>query len=164
MATNDLTAARLRELFHYEPETGVFTRLVRVTNNIPTSKPVGTLNQEGYIRTKIDRQIHLLHRLAWLYIHGHHPALLIDHINGIKTDNRMANLRQATITENMQNQRKAQKGTKSGLLGAYANSGKWKSAIQVDGITHNIGNFDTAIEAHEAYIAAKRRLHSTCSI
>jgi len=123
MAKTDLTAARLRELLHYDPDTGVFTRLVKTCNSLPINHPVGSIDRHGYYRTKIEYKTYSLHRLAWLYVYGSFPANHIDHINGRKTDNRICNLRNVTQAENIQNQREAQKGTRSGLLGTYWNHG-----------------------------------------
>jgi len=160
----ELTQDRLQQLFNYDPQTGAFTRRVKTCNSIPIDSPVGAEDRHGYRRVKIDRKSYFLHRLAWLYVYGVMPTLHIDHINGMVGDNRIANLREVTREMNLQNQRRAQRGTRSGLLGAYPNGRKWRAAIQTNGVYRTLGNFDTAEEAHAAYLAAKRTEHATCTI
>ena len=103
----------------------------------------------------------MAHRLAWLYTHGKWPSKYIDHINGVKTDNRIANLREADNGENMQNQRRARRNSKTGLLGVRWNraSGNYVAVITVNRHVINVGSFKTAEEAHEAYLRAKAELH-----
>jgi hypothetical protein len=89
------------------------------------------------------------------------PQNDIDHRDGDKKNNRFSNLRDVTTQVNIQNQRRATKANKSGLLGAAFNRrlGKYVSGIGVAGRTVYLGVFETAIEAHEAYLKAKRQLH-----
>jgi len=161
MANADLTAVRLRELLHYDPETGLFTSL-------RSGRQVGFIvPPKGYLRVSVDGRQWLAHRLAWLYLHSEWPANQIDHINGVKTDNRAKNLRCVTPAQNMQNIMVAKSYNKtSGLLGVTrCNSGKkWIAQISVNNVTQRIGVYDDPQEAHQAYIAAKRRLHEGCTI
>jgi hypothetical protein len=102
------------------------------------------------------------HRLAWLYVHGHLPFGSIDHINGIRSDNRLCNIRIATKSENNQNLKKAQKNNKStGLLGAFYNkrANCFISQIVINRKQIFVGRFKTKEYAHNAYIQAKRNLH-----
>jgi len=165
---NDLTAERLRELLHYDPETGLFVWKVRTSNRTKVGKVAGSLHEPtGYTFISIDRRTYKAHRLAWLHVTGHWPAEWIDHINGNRADNRMSNLREANASLNQQNLRSARGNTDSGLLGVYRNDKKnkpWRACINVAGKWRQIGNFKTPHEAHEAYLAAKRRLHEGCTI
>ena len=156
-----LTATLLRELFAYDSDTGLFTRKVSTTRRVKIGDIAGSPNQKGYINIMVCSRLHPAHRLAWLYVHGAWPKDQIDHINGVKTDNRIANLREATNAENAQNKRNARSDNKSGLLGVrFKNCGKpWQARIMVDGKARNLGHFDTAEEAHAAYLSAKRDLH-----
>ena len=95
-----------------------------------------------------------------IYISHFHP----DHINGIKTDNRIANLRSVSMTVNLQNMRKANRDSLSGLLGAHKKRSHWESRIRVDRKQIHLGIFETPEEAHAAYLAAKRLHHSGCTI
>lgn len=96
-----LTQARLKELMAYDEGTGVFTRYKSVQRG---GKQVScTPNKDGYFSANIDRKTYVQHRLAWLYVHGAFPEGHIDHINRIKTDNRICNLRVVTAFESNQN-------------------------------------------------------------
>lgn len=154
----ELTAERARDLLSYCPETGAMTWNVR-RKGVRVGGVAGHLHKAGYRRIRIDYQIYLAHRLAWLITHGSWPSDQIDHINGVRHDNRLANLREATNTENQQNQRKAMVDNKSGFLGVREQHGKFSAQIKVNGRYHHIGRFATAEEAHSAYRARKRELH-----
>lgn len=160
MAEWSLTQARLRELFEYDAATGVVTRKITVGRRGPAGAIVGCLTQKGYLSVRIDGRFFLLHRVIFMYVHGRMPAAQIDHINGIKTDNRIANLREATEPENSQNV-KAHRDSSSGLLGVSwrESHGKWRASIGVDGVHKHLGYFDSKEDAYRAYKAAKRELH-----
>ena len=159
-----LTYERLREVLHYDPETGVFTRLVRTSNRIKVGDVAGCSAGDGYVQIRVDGVRYLAHRLAFLWMTGEWPRDMIDHINGVRDDNRFANLRPATRAENMQNQRRAMSNSQTGLLGVTRVGKRFMATIQVDGRKIHIGTFDTPEQAHEAYLAAKRRLHPGCTI
>ena len=97
-----ITAERLRELLHYDAETGVFRWKVRPYRTSIQSGTVAGMIYAGYRRIRVDGQMYQAHRLAWFYIHGHWPVNLIDHKNTIRDDNRLSNLREATRAENVQ--------------------------------------------------------------
>lgn len=160
MAASDLTAARLRELLSYEPTTGMFFRL---SDPRPTPRPAGTLRTSGYIAIGIDRRVYLAHRLAWLYMTGSWPTI-IDHLDGVRANNAFANLRDATQALNMQNQRRPKVSNALGFLGVTKNGPNFKASIWVDRRQVNVGTFKTPEDAHEAYLVAKRQLHSGCTI
>lgn len=164
-----LTAQRLRELLHYDPETGVFTRRV-ATSRSHVGSVAGTLNVCGYLVARLDGTLYLLHRLAHLYMTGEWPEYGVDHKDTHRANNCWLNLRPADQRLNMQNQRRSQAGSKSGLLGVSpakpADSGevKFRARIVTDGRERHLGTFQTAQLAHEAYIAAKRQHHEGCTI
>ena len=135
MATADITAALLRELFHYDPDTGVFTRLVRTSNNCKLG-PSGMLTKRGSVAVSVCGKKRAAHRLAWLYMTGEWPADEIDHIDG-----------------------RARRGNKSGFLGVSRHQGQWQARIHMGGKVKRLGLFKTPEEAHLAYVAAKRQLH-----
>lgn len=160
MATKDskLTQARLKELLHYNPETGVFTRLVSLNFAVKVGDVAGSLMKKGYWAIGVDKTKHKAHRLAWLYVHGVWPKDQVDHINGVKTDNRIENLREATNAENSQNVR-PWKGRK--MFGHQRkDNGKWAVAINTGADRRHIGLFDTQEQAHTAYLAAKAKYHT----
>ena len=164
MTEKILTAQKLKEVVHYNPETGEFTRKdpkLRSCNGTIPKNP-----RHAYLNIGIDYRVYKAHRLAWLYTHGEWPKGQIDHINGDKLDNRISNLRVATPSQNKQNARKARSDSRSGLLGAtwYSKGKKWRAAIQVDGKKKHLGYFDTAQEAHDVFMKAKRELHGFCTV
>lgn len=165
MAAAILTADRLRTLLHYDPATGYFTRLVSIAANAMAGTMPGTTHN-GYVTIAVDGKRYRAHRLAWLYVHGEWPAHQIDHINGVRDDNRIANLRDVPSATNSENHREARSGSGSGLLGAYwcADKGCYKACIRVAGKLKFLKNCETADEAHAIYLEAKRKLHAGCTI
>lgn len=164
---SELTRDRLKELMHYDQETGVFTRLVTTNNRgAKAGDTAGSKSKNGYLFVSIGYKKYLLHRLAWLYVHGCWPEKDIDHINGIRTDNRIANLRDVSRSENLQNTRGPRANSSSGLLGVSFDKGrnKWTSQIMLDGKHIHLGRFDDKEKAHQEYLKAKRIHHSTCTI
>lgn len=161
-----LTRARLHELLHYDPETGVFKWVHnRVGKGAGRKKEIaGARHNRGYISIRLDRSLFLAHRLAWLYMTGEWPADQIDHINGNRSDNCWANLRGADPTLNGENQRSAQVTSSTKLLGVSANKSRWAASIKVKGVRYHLGTYDTPEAAHAVYVAAKRRLHAGCTI
>lgn len=159
-----LAREQLMADWHYAPETGVFTR-IRAAGRHGCHK-VGTVarsaTSHGYTVIRVGGVLHGAHRLAWLYVFGEWPQI-VDHINGDRSDNRIANLRNVTQAENMQNIKRAPANSKSGLLGAhrFGRSKRWTARIRINGVSTKLGLFDTAEDAHAAYMAAKRQYHST---
>lgn len=160
----ELTQGRLKELLHYCPDTGVFTRRVRTSNRVHVGDVAGNRHCAGYWEICLGGKKHLAHRLAFLYMTGEWPKEHVDHINSDRNDNRWANLRAATNSENMQNVRVAREDNQSGLLGAHRNRRRYFAKIRVDGKTRRLGSFGTAQEAHDAYMAAKKELHPFSTI
>lgn len=163
-----LTRERIRELLSYDPETGIFTWLRRpgidrCTNTWNTrfvGTVAGSINDQGYRVICIDRSDYRAHRLAWAYANGDWPSAEIDHINGDRSDNRIANLRQASRGENMRNSRKRRDNT-SGRKGVTWDNRerKWHARIKHAKKCRSLGYFNTAEAAAQAYADAARRLH-----
>ncbi len=144
-------------LLHYEPATGVFTW----KRGPRAGLRAGSVDKTaGYEQIGIDGKLYRSHRLAWLYVHGSWPAGQIDHINGVRDDNRMANLRDASSDTNNQNRKGANKNNGSGLLGAHfdARTGRYMASIMKKRRQIFIGRFDTAEQAHAAHLAKRREL------
>lgn len=161
-----ITADRVRELFHYDTATGVFTRRVTTNNNgARAGTSAAASNGPGrHLITRIDGKKYYLHRLAWLYVHGRWPEHVIDHINGDPADNRISNLRDIPQSVNMQNQRNAKKNGSTGFLGVTRNHKRFMAQLQVGGKYHYLGTYDTPELAHAAYLTAKRELHNGCTL
>lgn len=154
-----LTQERLKEFFNYNEETGI---LERIKKNSKRSKigDNGYLNTNGYLRICIDRKTYLVHRLVWLFMYGYFPSEQIDHINNVKTDNRISNLRCATAAQNQYN-KKIQKNNTSGIKGVsfIKRPKKWKAAITIDGNYFYIGLFSTKEMAADAYSDIAKKNH-----
>lgn len=151
-----LTAARLREVISYDPETGLFYWL-KTERRVKAGDIAGSYTQ-GYFNIQIDGKLYRSHRLAWFYVNGIWPANGLDHMNGISTDNRIANLREANQSQNMANARRS-RNCKSGFKGVTAYRSRWVATIGKFGRKKHIGVFDTPEEAHAAYLAAATNLH-----
>lgn len=153
MADRDLTAQRLREFLHYEPETGQFTRLKAWRGRGVIGDPVGIKHNRGYLTIKLVGGRYLAHRLAWFYMTGTWPAHGIDHRNRVKSDNRFANLRDVPQTLNMQNRAPA-----AGVTWC-ARERRWRAQISANRVHYNLGAFVSREEARRCYESARERLH-----
>ena len=163
--TEALTHEMVKESLDYNPDTGLFVwkrpNKVRKAGDIAGSKAA-----HGYARVKIGQRHYLAHRLAWFWMTGAWPSGDIDHIDHNPSNNRIANLRDVTATENAQNQIRPQAGGTSGFLGVSfrKDRGRYKATITINGKYRCIGQFVRAEDAHAAYVAVKRATHSTCTI
>jgi len=138
-----ITQEQLKELFHYCPETGLFTRLITTGARGKKGNIAGSINKKGYVAIIINGKYYRAHRLAWLYIHGRLPSDQIDHISGKRNDNRIGNLREVTPSGNQRNQRVPKNNT-SGVIGVTWNKfyGKWTSAITTNHKLKYLGSYD----------------------
>lgn len=161
----NLTLERLKELLHYDPETGAFTRLVQTCSRIRVGDVAGCLHKTTrYLVINVCGVKYLAHRLAWFYMNGVWPDLDIDHENTIKSDNKWKNLREVTHSVNMQNQRKAHSNNKTGLQGVIPNGKYFQAQIGLDDGSQYLGSFPTAELAHQTYLNAKREMHPGCTL
>lgn len=153
----ELTQERLFEALHYDCDTGLMTSKSRGRKGLMA----GCINGLGYRVIRIDKTLYAAHRLAWLYQHGCWPLGVIDHINGIRHDNRLANLRDIPKPQNHQNMKAAKKNSGTGLLGVSFSKRRrhFIAQITVDGKGLYLGAYATAELAHEAYLSAKRSHH-----
>lgn len=162
-ANSTLSQSTLMRLFEYNAATGIFTRLHSIHGN-PLRKEITEANSNGYIAMVICGRKEYAHRMAWLWVYGIHPSGVIDHINGIKTDNRIENIRDVTQQANLQNRKKIRLNSKSEFRGVRPSLKKWSARITVSGKEHHIGSFDTREDAYAAYLSAKRLMHDGCTI
>lgn len=160
-----ITAERLREILDYSPDTGIFIWKIKTTNSIHVGDIAGHRSYDGYSRIKTDKFLYLSHRLAWLYIYGDWPKKYLDHINGLRHDNRLVNLRECTNSENMQNSG-TRKDNTTGITGVSfdATNNKWRVQIKVNKKSISIGRFDTLPDAIEKRQQAKQKYHTFCPI
>ena len=152
MTAKILTQTRLREVAHYDFETGIFVRKT-------TGKRLGAIVQGGYRIAMIDGERHREHHLAWFYVKGVWPNNQLDHVNRLASDNRIANLREATNKQNQENTSR-RKNNKSGVKGVSeaTDRKKWRARITHFEKTIHLGYFNTKEKAHEAYENAAKEL------
>jgi hypothetical protein len=157
-----LTADQLRTLLDYDPATGIFIWKwrddVTLQENARHAGHVAGSTQDSYTRIDIHARHYAAHRLAWLYVHGRWPKEQIDHINRNRTDNRIANLREATHGQNSVN--RPWRGSSSGIIGVRATRppGRWEAQINYEGTRIYLGRFATTDAARRAYEEARTRL------
>ena len=156
-----LTQQKLKELFYYDPETGSFINLTQRNSSTKIGAIAGSKYSNGYIYIQLDNKKYRAHRLAWLYTFGELPEKALDHKNEIKDDNRICNLRVATTQENKQNISKPSIANSSGFRGVSweKKRQKWHAQIKLNGKTKHLGRFNTAEQAYNAYLKAKKELH-----
>lgn len=165
------TVSELAALLHYDPSSGRFfwkprekTQFGGVNgfkkfNGLYAGKEALTnLSQYGYRRGTVLRRCVLAHRVAWALFYGEHPLGPIDHINGVRCDNRIANLRLASVAENSRNT-KGRKATSQFKGVSLLKNGQWHARIVVDGCAHLAGNFNSEEEAAFAHDRLAEKLH-----
>jgi hypothetical protein len=152
-----LDAKTLREVLSYDPETGVFAWKIR-KKGIRHGREPGCITKFGHRLIRLDRVAYMAHRLAWLYVYGKWPSNdHIDHINGRPDDNRICNLRDVSVAQNIANRKGPNKNSKSGALGVHRYGIRWCARIMKDRRSIRIGVFDTIADASacvQAYKAA----------
>jgi hypothetical protein len=155
-----ITQQELKELLHYNPETGIFTRKTKVNRNKVIGSIAGTVDVHGYVAIAIDGKKYKAHRLAWLYMYGKFPNHCIDHINNITTDNRIVNLRDATLSQNQYN-KKLNINNTSGIKGVswHTQRKKWRVRIYVNQKEKNFGLYDDLDLARLVAQEARNKYH-----
>jgi hypothetical protein len=158
---NTITREQAGELLAYDPDTGKFTWLKPPVgaHRVSASSIAGCIRRDGYRVIGLHGRDYKAHRLAFLLVTGAWPVGQVDHINGDKADNRWSNLRDVRPSVNRQNLRRATAGSKTGLLGATPDCGRYRAQIELNGRAQYLGLFDTAEAAHAAYLKAKRQHH-----
>ena len=154
------TQAEICAMLDYNPDTGVFIWKVS-RSSVKAGSVAGTIDGDGYRMIGFVRRRLGSHRIAWVISTGAWPIDQVDHINGIRDDNRIVNLREATDHQNQQNRRRAQRNSKSGFLGVcfHKDVGKWQAQIKIDGKNKYLGLYATPELAHSAYLVAKAVFH-----
>tara|TARA_R110000868_G_scaffold26050_1_gene100927 strand:- start:288 stop:770 length:483 start_codon:yes stop_codon:yes gene_type:complete len=148
MKSVDLTQTRLKELFSYDAETGLFKRFKHLG---PKKDIAGHISTAGHRQIMVDSKLYMAHRLVWLYVYGYFPETLIDHINRNPDDNRICNLRLATTSQNQENT-KTRTDNLCGHKGISFDQNKWRARISKHGKTKHLGRFssiDLAIQARK---------------
>lgn len=163
MAKTIPSVEQVRELLDYDPVSGVLVWRKRVCGHRNAGDIAGHLCKfNGYRLIGIKGSLHGAHRLAWLHFHGAWPADQIDHIDGNRANNAIANLRPATNAQNRQNVHRVWGA--SGVLGVYRTAnGRFRAVITKAGKQIALGTYPTIELASEAYLVAKRRIHEHCT-
>lgn len=147
-----LTLEFLKSILHYDQETGNWTYLVDRGRNGRKGSLAGSLSHDGYWRILVNGKQYLSHRLAFFYMTGEWPRDQVDHIDGIKLNNKWSNLREATASQNNRN-KKVNGKNKSGIKGvSAARDGRFRAYIC-------LGTFATKEEAKQVYDEAAKKLH-----
>lgn len=166
------TQARLREYFNYDPLTGQLIVKERPRSEFSPARyaehvkrvgrPAGCLRADGYVKVHIDGRYYLAHRVVWLFVVGEwlsYPKHEIDHVNGIRSDNRIQNLRKTTKSGNQRNG-SMRVNNASGVIGVnwVTSKRRWIARIW-DGPRHRyLGQFRNIKDAEAARAKAEREL------
>lgn len=149
----------------YCPNTGVVTWIKPMQRRRrKAGDEAGSLSSLGYRQIQIKGRVFRAHRIAWFLSFGEWPTKMIDHINGIRTDNRLCNLRLVDHRTNCENKRRAQENSRTGVLGVSAKNGRFYARIVVAGKKRFLGVYESISEAQAAYLSAKRELHKGCTL
>ena len=161
-----ITQERLKFLFSYDEETGVFTRIRSARGNAYKGRQVTSCDNLGRVMIGADKKCYFAHRLAWVYVYGFPPINCIDHIDGNPSNNAISNLRDVNHAVNMQNQRRASKNNSTGIIGVSQGKGRrtYRAQITINGRSKPLGRFKSAEDAKMAYLSYKREHHPGCTI
>lgn len=160
MAIHNITQAELKSILHYDPDTGIFTWLIKPNGRVCKGAKAGSVSCSGYEQISYKKKNYLSHRLAWLYMYGSFPELSIDHINRIKTDNKASNLREIAFADNLQNVG-VRKHNTSGIVGVswHKSCQKWQAELVVAKKRFYLGLFDSLESAAYARSKAEKQYH-----
>lgn len=160
----DISIDDLRARFTFDPETGAVYRLV-ATQRSPVGSRADFLRDRGYAFVEINRKMVRAHRVIWALAYGQWPAGEVDHVNRCRSDNRLANLRQASRSENAANVKHIGVGV-SGFCGVVwkQKAQKWAAQIKKNGVRVHLGLFIDPKEAHEAYVEASKQMNGEFSV
>ena len=154
-----ITWKELHDVLWYCNTNGNFYWRYGPSRSVEPWSLAGHKKKCGRVNIKINGIPHLAHRLAWLYVHKEWPQKFLDHINGDPSDNRIENLRDVSNSINMQNQKRAHSGSRSGILGVQKRGEKYAARITVNNTPVFLGLFESKEAASQAYINAKRQMH-----
>lgn len=147
----------LTEILDYNSSTGLFYWKV-ASGRVSIGAEAGTNHNAGYRQIRINGKLYLAHRLAWFYVYKEWPTQKVDHINRIKHDNRIINLRCVSDIENAHNSNRPSNNT-SGSVGVsyHIKRGHWMARIHVEGKTIYLGTFPSKDSAIQARKQAEKR-------
>ena len=165
---NYIDVSILRALVGYNPDDGsLFWKRRDPSMEAPgwnfkyAGRPaLSIMDDKGYLHGRVLGKNIKAHRAAWSIYHGKWPSGFIDHINGIRSDNRIKNLREATHSQNARN-RKPSKSSTSKFLGVHWNlrDAMWESQVNDGCRIIRLGKFKSEIDAALAYDSAAISIH-----
>jgi len=157
----EVTQELVRELFSYDPETGELTwiKAPKCHSELLGKSPC-RMNNRGYFAVGVSGRSYLVHRVIWLWVTGCWPTE-VDHVNGVRSDNRWKNLRECNRAENRQNAC-VQSNNTSGCPGVsyHSRHGKWAARVGLGGERTHLGYFTEYGDAVQAYLTAKAATHT----
>jgi hypothetical protein len=150
-----ITSEELRQLLDYCEATGEFRRKVPTYRRNNVGEIAGSVGKNGYVYIRVNGRKYLAHRLAYLYVFGKFPNGLLDHRNRNPADNRIANIRDASLAENSANA-KIRRDNSSGARGVTrtADGKRWRARGHVDNKEIHLGifsRFDDAVQAYRSF-------------
>lgn len=151
-----LTAERAREIFSYDPMTGQVRRRITLGRRMKAGALVGSPSSSGYLQLGYEYKKFQLHRVIWLYVYGTWPTHFIDHINGVRDDNRLANLREADDAQNAANSAPKYGRPFKGVI--RHSRRRWTAQIHHAGQNIYLGSFKSPEDASAAYASKAREL------
>lgn len=151
-----LTQKRVKELLDYDPETGLLTWKVNRRGSAKAGDVIKTVDGAGYIQLSVDSKRYLAHRVIWLWNYGYFPENQVDHINRIKTDNRLCNLREVSRSCNLQNTNLSMRNS-TGVKGVSPDkSGLFRVFIMFKGYQSCVVSCKDFVEAVAHRLAAEQ--------
>lgn len=155
--TENASFEEISSLFEYDSESGLFFRKIGA-GSYRKDWTQGTRQSNGYRFFIVNGKKYLAHRLAFLLTHGSYPSGVIDHVNGIRSDNRICNLRDVTQGDNTKNTHvRLEKKKKFSGCTYDSKRNKWRAEAKIKGKRYSLGRFTTEIEAHEAYVSFMKK-------
>ena len=152
--------ARLHKAFIYDPASGAFLHRANGVHKTAMANAASKNKITGYMTLRFDGGNVYAHRMAWVYLYGEYPDR-IDHINGDRADNRIANLRSVTQSGNLQNlTNRPQRSNPYLGVSQCKKTGRFEAYIQIQGRKKSLGRHATPEEAHQAYLSAKKVFHT----
>ena len=157
-----LTQKRVRELLDYDLETGLLTWKVNKQRRVKVGDVIKSVNGAGYVQLAIGSKTYLAHRVIWLWRYGYFPENQVDHINRVKADNRLCNLREVSRSCNLQNSCVSTRNT-SGVKGVRSCNHSYRAFITIENRWIHIKGTKDFTEAVAHRLAAEQCLgYSSC--
>lgn len=153
-----MSVGDIRDLIDYNAETGVLTAKVNFSGR-QAGSVIGSQTWQGYYAFSLFGKKCFAHRLAWLLHYGEWPSQPIDHINGIKTDNSIRNLRLCSLSQNQFN-KPTQKNNTTGVKGVYWNKRdkRYVASVQFNGKKYSAGHHKDIESAKEEVMKLREKL------